>query len=559
MNKRSLLLAALLFFVSQANDKDNSSFAIYFTKGLEHDVTTGLLSKTGQGNYQKIMDAVDKGDYSYVLQAKQMGALSLLSPMTLLGINKNNIEPLVTLQKPYTIDSEGAAAELVEVYLQAVCRDIHFEDYGTGKGSDAQNVTAIAAQVLDDLGAAYQGPRVSGKVTAAVLFRGIGAGEETGPYISQFLLQPLFLPRSNNSKNPFFASIDPSIYGLQFKQFVTTHNVREFGVTWSDFIAIQNGKIPRPYIAADFLPSQYINNGRVLASSVYNTPFLESFYFPIVVTLCNYNFPLSPYFSYIFTELESEYLTLTIKGKDFDLANTLFAQVSKACAAQKWREFRRLRPEEMAGLLHRAIITRSNPFNLHQSLFIVSAVNHINWLNLVLKHNQFQSQIISFGYKQSELPTFKEASTYLLSQCYPEGCPAHPAYPSGHACFVGAAITIVKALFDDREYLIKHMIPMIVNPINSRELVPLRDGSQFQLTLAGEVNKFASNVSFGRIWAGVHYRSDGQAGLELGEEVALRWLCERARDYNNPKFDGFELTKMNGTRVKITRDFVVSI
>jgi len=254
--------------------------------------------------------------------------------------------------------------------------------------------------------------------------------------------------------------------------------------------------------------------------------------------------------------LTNEYLAITMEGSDYKLANTLFAQVGKACAAQKWRQYRRLRPEEMAGLVHKAITSNTNPFNLHQSLLSATSVHHINWLELVKQHNQQQAQLTQFGYKQSDLPTLDKASTYLLGQCYPEGCPAHPSYPSGHACFVGAAVTIVKALFDDREYLIKYMVPVVVKENNAFELTALHDGSQFHMTIGSELNKFASNVSIGRNWAGVHYRSDAQEGLNLGQEIAIDWLQEQARNYPLPEFKGFELTKMNGTRIRISGEII---
>ena len=38
--------------------------------------------------------------------------------------------------------------------------------------------------------------------------------------------------------------------------------------------------------------------------------------------------------------------------------------------------------------------------------------------------------------------------TALLPQAYAEGCPIHPAYPSGHATIAGACVTVLKAFFD---------------------------------------------------------------------------------------------------------------
>jgi len=68
-------------------------------------------------------------------------------------------------------------------------------------------------------------------------------------------------------------------------------------------------------------------------------------------------------------------------------------------------------------------------------------------------------------------------------------------------------------------------------------VVPTRDGTELltaaetdamgvdePLTVRGELNKLASNMSLGRNWAGIHYRSDGIEGLRLGEAAAIRYL-----------------------------------
>jgi hypothetical protein len=54
----------------------------------------------------------------------------------------------------------------------------------------------------------------------------------------------------------------------------------------------------------------------------------------------------------------------------------------------------------------------------------------------------------------------------------------------------------------------------------------------------------------GRNFAGVHYRSDAVAGLNLGEKVALSVLMEEGYLYNED-FKGFVVTKFNGTKVVV--------
>ena len=71
------------------------------------------------------------------------------------------------------------------------------------------------------------------------------------------------------------------------------------------------------------------------------------------------------------------------------------------------------------------------------------------------------------------------------------------------------------------------------------------------LTVAGELNKLASNISFGHgIHAGIHWRSDTLTSIQLGEAVALSYLLDQARTYNE-KFS-VTLSKYDGSPVTIS-------
>ena len=64
------------------------------------------------------------------------------------------------------------------------------------------------------------------------------------------------------------------------------------------------------------------------------------------------------------------------------------------------------------------------------------------------------------------------------------------------------------------------------------------------LTVEGELNKLAANISIGRNWAGVHYWSDYTESLRMGETIALGILEEQRITYGEnfrmtvPLFDG---------------------
>jgi len=72
--------------------------------------------------------------------------------------------------------------------------------------------------------------------------------------------------------------------------------------------------------------------------------------------------------------------------------------------------------------------------------------------------------------------------------------PNHPSYPSGHSCFGAAAAAVLSHLFP-------------------------RDAAVFEA--------LATESSESRLWAGIHFRSDLEAGRALGRAVAQRVL-ERA-------------------------------
>jgi len=77
------------------------------------------------------------------------------------------------------------------------------------------------------------------------------------------------------------------------------------------------------------------------------------------------------------------------------------------------------------------------------------------------------------------------------------------------------------------------------------------------LDINGELCKLAWNVSAGHgIHAGIHFRSSSFWSIQLGEEVGLSVLRDRARSYNEPftinitKFDGSTATITNQGRDK---------
>jgi hypothetical protein len=138
---------------------------------------------------------------------------------------------------------------------------------------------------------------------------------------------------------------------------------------------------------------------------------------------------------------------------------------------------------------------------------------------------------------------FNQFGTYLLPIAYAEGCPPHPSYPQGHGTLVGAAVTVLKAFYDE-SFVIAN--PMVASS-DGLSLIPYTGAT---LTIGNELNKLAANIARGRDAAGVHWRSDGMNALLLGEAVAIKILKDLKSNYWEP-FAGFQLTKFNGKTITI--------
>ena len=166
---------------------------------------------------------------------------------------------------------------------------------------------------------------------------------------------------------------------------------------------------------------------------------------------------------------------------------------------QKYYVHRRARPEEIGGLIHNQKTGKAE-YPLHPDL---------------IHSNVFDE------------PEFKRQDSFLLSQAFPEGCPTHPSYTAGHATVAGAQATMIKALYDET-YVLPN--PVMPNRHGTR-LERYRGKDDDELTVGGEANKLASNLAFGRNWAGVYWRADAIESVLLGEKVAIELLQQQKRHF----------------------------
>ena len=358
--------------------------------------------------------------------------------------------------------SAEQAGELVELYWQALSRDVPFAEYGS------HPLIARASEELTGL-ADFHGPRREAKVTPDTLFRGSTAGDLVGPYVSQFLLKTIpFLPIKIEAK------IRTAVPGIDYM------------TGYDEWLGIQNGALSGVN-RFDEVP-RFIRNGRDLGEYVHRDFTYQGFLSACLIALKAGTLPDggNPYkhsrTQGAFTTFGQPYLLYLL---------AVVTQVAlKACWYQKWRVHRRIRPEEYAGRVEahlRKLAEMPLPAGLLSSIALEE--------------------------------TRKRHGTVLLPQAYPEGCPTHPSYPAGHAVISGACATVLKALFDE-----SHVLPEPV--VASADGLSLQPWKGADLTVGNELDKLASNIALGRDTAGVHWRSDGLEGLRLGEDVAIHLLEE---------------------------------
>lgn len=133
---------------------------------------------------------------------------------------------------------------------------------------------------------------------------------------------------------------------------------------------------------------------------------------------------------------------------------------------------------------------------------------------------------------------YSKINSYLLPGTYPEGSPTHPSYPAGHAVLAGAGATVIKAFFDEN-----YKIPYYIPSENGLTLIE----QPTKVKIGDELNKLMFNIAFGRNWAGIHYRSDGEAGIRFGEDIAMHVLS----DYARSRCINFKFTRYDGEIVNI--------
>ena len=230
---------------------------------------------------------------------------------------------------------------MTECYWLALARDIPYARYGQ------EPITAAAIQDLRAFAVAdYQG------LDARTLFRSDLPGVSTGPYISQFLLQPYTLGSTPTEQ-----------------RYRTTVAGSDHLTSYPAWLAAQNGQPPTTSARYDPTP-RFLRNGRDLGEWSHRD---FSYQGPLVAALILLDY-VARYGPEVLaaTNPYRDHPTQT-GGVTFGAPDILDQVARSANAAMKaawyhkWLVHRRLRPEEAGGRIHHHL-TGTKAYPLHPKL-----------------------------------------------------------------------------------------------------------------------------------------------------------------------------------------------
>jgi hypothetical protein len=493
--------------------------------------------------------------------------------------------------------SDEFAAELAEVYVMALLRDASFETIASGGGEAEKYRKALSGMPWFKDTSSFEpiGSRRRLLKETSDLFRGSTPGSRTGPWLSQYLLVGNAFPGNlpGGSKTPVCLRADIEVtngyvfYGSQFidqRSLVAKQQV-DWLQTWASWLDAQNGVdfSGRDEFQAERL---FLTTPRDIATYVHFDALYQAYH-----VACNLMLAVGSPFG--FDRGMPETLSRTRSAfasfggpHVLSLVAEVATRALKLVWRQKWLHHRRLRPEVAAALVtlhsHDADLIPND--NLRGALGVLCGKIPRVILEGIADKNRTTSakRPIRTDGDQPDLPPIHADKNFLLPMAFPEGSPTHPAYGAGHATVAGACVTVLKAFFemfdgtkemkpgkqqgkpeekqclhwpDDLPWpLAKEQAPGSALYgfgeiyVGAKKIIKPAAGSH-QLTVQGELDKLAANISVARNLAGVHYYTDYFASVRLGERVAVSILKEQAALFNEPVSMSF--TSFDGDRMRV--------
>jgi hypothetical protein len=485
---RAYLESAIPLTFTNGDERRYADKRASFAKTLVHND----LGEPDALNFQHLVEVLTSGDSDGFAQlARSPGAqVKLNNPQATYAYELAGLDSHATYTPPPpAFASAEQAADLAEVYWQALTLDVPFREY------DADPLLAAATDDLNAFSAS------NASLTPAALFRGATLGDMAGPYVSQFL----------------WLSVPYAIHTID-QRYRFPARGQTFLTSYDAWLASQRGAKPLDALQFDADP-RYISSNRELAEYVHQ------------------DFSFAPYLNAALIMLRfgddalsrtNPYRGVSNQSGDITFGNknilSLIAQAAllgqKGSWYHKWLVHRRARPEVVGGRIENHLAGGAE-YDLHPDLLHCDAVARVRQQN----------------------------GSALLPVAFPEGSPTHPSYPSAHAANAGACMTILKAFFNP-DFVIPE--PVQATPDGTA----LEPWTGTDLTLGMEIEKLASNIAIGRDAAGVHYRTDSLEGLRVGESQAVDLLRDISRTYNE-RFEGFELTTLDGRQLRIANGAVI--
>lgn len=574
------------FTVHKANGDEqryaNAHYAMSFTKGLDHNFKTGLIDRSG--DFVAFRTAIDNGNIS----AFQDGTVPV-SPHKqrqweaptagVVGDLEGPDAQAVTMPPAPALGSDELAYEMAEVYELALLRDVHFGTF-EGKSKTGNSATEVdkslkrlnAMQYTAD---GFPGrPRKNGGklITPQQAFRGSSPGVDDGPYLSQFLL----IGNDNGSLGLNVADGQVGYGNLRVDQRVTKAAEQDWMISWGDWFKVQQGADVRDNASLFTNAARFITTPRDMASYVHDDALYEA-YLNACLILLGMKAPFDPSFQQlagISGVTQAGGFALYGGPHILTLVTEVATRALKAVRYQKFNNHIRARPEVLAARIANAkhlgneFPTLKAPLKQLVGVLSGNGGTGTDTLSAIKAHIQGHPVPPGNGGPAGSPIGFQD---HLLPMAFQEGSPMHPSYGAGHATVAGACVTVLKAYFDTSALLCGTALkdkkkakkdahgnilyeaafktgvnsdPLAYRPsANGDHLVP--DTSGGYLTLEGELNKLAANISIGRDMAGVHYFSDYYDSLRMGERIAIEMLEEQALCYTTdpfvlsvPTFDG---------------------
>jgi hypothetical protein len=371
-----------------------------FAKSLPHNE----LGEVDPGAYSELLSILASGEPERFEQVPRdpLDVAKLNNPQATYAFDLVGIDSHAThLPPPPAFASAAMAADLGELYWQALTRDVPFRDYETSE---------LIAAAVADLNA-FSHPlrsQTPTKLAPESLFRGETGGDIIGPYVSQFLWLDV----------PYGIKIFDQRYRFPSRN-------QEFVTNFSEWLACQRGAVSASKLRFDSQP-RYICSNRELAEYVHQDFSFQPYLNAALIMLRLGPEALNPTNPYIGSRRQFGDITFGNKN-----VLSLIAQASllgqKSAYYHKWLVHRRLRPECFAGRIDVQISGRK-AYDVHPDVLGCDAVGRVK-----AAHN-----------------------SCLLPSAFPEGCPTHPSYPAAHATNAGACATVLKAFFKETTpYLIR--------------------------------------------------------------------------------------------------------